>query len=254
MSSQPIDPKKPDLEESTNVAEQHAEVTRASSAASREQQVRENGLEPVSVWVFITGSIIAVIAGSVLFSSNNLFAYNDFVKEGYIQAEDTTGPPPVPQGAVEAVYMAKGSATYKKCMGCHQPDGKGNVNYPPLAASEYVTESPVALLMAVVNGVKGPITAAGVSVNSQMDSQLNKSTDNLEMAALVYYLQNSFGNNVGKIYTPDQMQQFKDLNAKRATEGYTTEAELDEYRKIQVEGDFFEPGTVINKKTGEVIE
>ena len=105
MSVQPIDPKKPDLEESVNVAEQHAEVTRASSAAAREQQVRENGLEPVSVWVFITGSVIALIAGSVLLGSGNLFAYNEFVKDGYIQAEDTSGPPPVPQGAVEEVYI-----------------------------------------------------------------------------------------------------------------------------------------------------
>jgi len=149
--------------------------------------------------------------------------------------------------------MAKGASTYKKCMGCHQPDGKGNASYPPLAASEYVTESPVALLMAIVNGVKGPITAAGVTVDSQMDSQLNKSTDNLEMAALVYYLQNSFGNKVGKIYTPDQIAQFKALNDKR-TAGYTLAAELDEFRNVQFEGDFFEAGTVINKKTGEVIE
>ncbi len=253
MSVQPIDPKKPDLEEPVNVAEQQAEDTRASSAAARQQQVPENGREPVSVWVFITGSVIALIAGSVLLGSGNLFAYNEFVKDGYIQAEDTSGPPPVPQGAVEEVYMAKGAATYKKCMGCHQPDGKGNTAYPPLAASEYVTDSPVALLMAVVNGVKGPITAAGVTVDSVMDSQLNKSTDNLEMAALVYYLQNSFGNNVGKIYTPDQIAQFKDLNAKR-TAGYTSAAELDDFRNIQFEGDFFEAGTVINKKTGEVIE
>jgi len=247
MSVQPIDPKKPDLEESVNVAEQHAEVSRASSAAAREQQVRENGLEPVSVWVFS--------AGSVLFGSDNLFKYNEFVKDGYIQAEDTGGPPPVPKGKVEVVYMTKGAEAYKKCMGCHQPDGKGNETnkFPPLAGSEYVNDSPVALLMAIVNGVKGPITAAGVTVDNQMDSQLNKSTDNLEMAALVYYLQNSFGNNVGKIYTPDQIEQFKELNSKRS-EGHTLAAELDDYRKIQFEGELFEAGTVINKKTGEIIE
>ncbi len=252
MSVQPVDPKKPDLEESTNVAEQHAAVSRASSAAAREQQVRENGLEPVSIWIFLAGSIIAIIAGSVLFSSNNLFAYNDFVKAGYVQADELGGPAPIPQGDVEAVYMAKGAGTYKKCMGCHQPDGKGNADYPPLAGSEYVVESPVALMMAVINGVKGPITAAGVSVNSQMDSQLNKSTDNLEIAALVYYLQNSFGNRVGKIYTPEQMGQIKELNKDRPA-GHTTAAELDKYRKVQLEGELFEPGTIINKKTGEVI-
>ncbi|MEZ7958070.1 MAG: cytochrome c [Rubritalea sp.] len=254
MSVQLIDPKKPDLEESINVAEQHAIVSRASAAASREQQVRENGLEPVSIWIFITGSIIAIIAGSVLFSSNNLFAYDEFVKASYVQAD---GPgsdgPKVPMGDVEAVYMAKGASTYKKCMGCHQPDGKGNAIYPPLAGSEYVTDSPVSVLMAIINGLEGPITVAGKTYSgAKMDSQLNKSTDNLEMAALVYYLQNSFGNKVGKIYTPEQMNQIKLLNSERA-EGHTTAAELDEFRKIELSGDLFEPGTMINKKTGEVI-
>ncbi|MGJ8656832.1 MAG: c-type cytochrome [Akkermansiaceae bacterium] len=252
MSVQLTDPKKPDLEESTNVAEQHAAVSRASAAASREQQVRENGLEPVSIWIFIAGSIVAIIAGSVLFSSNNLFGYDKFVKAGYVQADETGGPPPVPQGEVEAVYMAKGAATYKKCMGCHQPDGKGNSAYPPLAGSEYVIESPVAVLMAAINGVDGPITAAGVSVNSNMGPQLHKSTENLEMAALAYYLQNSFGNKVGKIYTPEQMDQVKALNNERG-EGNCTAAELDKYRKVQLTGDLFEPKTIINKKTGEVI-
>ena len=160
--------------------------------------------------------------------------------------------PVIPMGEVEAVYMAKGASTYKKCMGCHQPDGKGNATYPPLAGSEYVLDSPVALLMAVINGVDGPITVAGKSYNSNMGSQLNKSTDNLEMAALAYYLQNSFGNKVGKIYTPEQMNQVKAINNER-DEGNCTAAELDKYREVQLEGELFEPGTVINKKTGEVI-
>jgi mono/diheme cytochrome c family protein len=254
MSVQQIDPKKPDLEESTNVAEQHEAVMRASAAAAREQQVRENGLEPVSIWIFITGSIVAIIAGSVLFSSNNLFAYDTFVKANYVQGEGPGNDGPViPMGEVEAVYMAKGATTYKKCMGCHQPDGKGNAVYPPLAGSEYVIDSPVSSLMAIMHGLEGPITVAGKTYSGvNMDPQLNKSTENLEMAALVYYLQNSFGNKVGKIYTPEQMNQIKALSAERP-EGYTTAAELDKFREIELEGDLFEPGTMINKKTGEVI-
>lgn len=252
MLVQPIDPKKPDLEESINVAEQHAAVTRASAAAAREQQLRENGLEPVSIWIFITASIVAIIAGSVLFSSNNFFSYNSFVKAGYIQEEEVGTKAAVPQGEVEAVYMSIGAGIYKQCMGCHQPDGKGNAVFPPLANSEYVVDSPVSIMMAIINGVKGPITVDGKSFNSQMDSQLNKSTSNLELAALSYYLQNSFGNKVGKIYTPEQIEQVKKLIAERP-EGHTSSAELDKFREVQLEGDLFEPGTVINKKTGEVI-
>jgi hypothetical protein len=107
--------------------------------------------------------------------------------------------------------------------------------------------------MAIIHGSEGPITVAGKTYSGvNMDPQLSKSTENLEMVALVYYLQNSFGNKVGKIYTPEQMDQIKAISAERP-EGYTTAAELDEYRKIQLEGDLFEPGTMINKKTGKVI-
>jgi len=255
MSVQPVDPRKPDLEESTNVAEQHAAVKRASAAAAREQQVRENGLEPVSIWIFIIGSIVAIVAGSVLFGSNNLFAYNSFVKSGYVQVDDPTPRGvAIPQGEVELVYMSIGASIYNKCKGCHQPDGKGNAIYPPLAGSEYVLDSPASLLMAVINGLEGPITVAGKTYSGiAMTSQLNKQTSDFEMAALVYYLQNSFGNKVGKIYTPEQMKQIKALNADRP-EGMTTAEELDKYRKFQMEGEYFKPETIINKKTGEVIE
>ncbi len=252
MSVQPIDPKKPDLEESVNVAEQHAAVKNASSAAAREQQLRENGLEPVSIWIFIAVSLVAIVAGSVLFSSNNLFGYDKFVKSGYVQDDEVSSEVLVPKGDVESVYMVKGAGIYKQCMGCHQPDGKGNASYPPLAGSEYVIDSPVSVLMAVINGVDGPITVAGKNYSGQMAKQINKSTSNLELASLAYFLQNSFGNKVGKIYTPDQMEQIKILNKDRS-EGYCTAAELDKYRDVQLEGDLFEPGTIINKKTGEVI-
>jgi mono/diheme cytochrome c family protein len=234
------------------VAEQHALVARASAAAAREQQLRENGLEPVSMWIFIAASIVAIIAGGVLFSSNNLFSYDSFVKAGYIQADEVNTKAAIPQGEVEAVYMSIGAGIYKQCMGCHQPDGKGNADFPPLANSEYVIDSPVSVLMAVINGVDGPITVDGKSFSSNMGAQLNKSTSNLELAALAYYLQNSFGNKVGKIYTPAQIDQVKALNSERP-EGNCTAAELDKFREIKLEGDLFEPGTMINKKTGEVI-
>ncbi|MEO1858162.1 MAG: hypothetical protein ABGY95_12470, partial [Rubritalea sp.] len=71
MSSdqQPVDPTKPDLEDSTNVAQAHEEVSRTAAAASREQQLRENGLEPVSIWLMVAGFVVAIIGGSVLLSS-----------------------------------------------------------------------------------------------------------------------------------------------------------------------------------------
>ncbi len=253
MSVQPIDPKKPDLEESTNVAQQHAAVSRSASAASREQQLRENGLEPVSVWLFIAGSIIAIIAGSVLFKSNNLFGYDEFVKSGYIQAEGEGGPPPVPQGPVEQVYMAKGKELYSgSCAGCHGADGNG-ASCPPLAGSSWVVDSPYVPAFILKNGLGGEIIVKGKASTGTMPA-VGGSYSDLETASIIYYIQNSFGNEVGKLYTLEQIAAINEASEGRSVVGACTAAELEPLKKKQVTGDFFAAGTVINKKTGEIIE
>ena len=254
MSVQPIDSQKPDLEESMNVAQEHASVSRTAGAAAREQQVRENGLEPVSIWIFIVGSIIAIIAGSVLFKSNNLFGYDSFVKSGYTQAEETGGPPPIPQEEIVAFYMSKGKAKYAACASCHNGDGKGNAGFPPLAGSKWVTDSPIIPGLAVINGVNGKINVLGVDYSAAMPAQGGDTMADLELAALIYYIQNSFGNKVGKIYKPEQIQQIRDINSKRSADGPCTAPELEKFKGQQLTGDHYEAGTIINKKTGEVIE
>ncbi len=253
MSVQPIDPKKPDLEESINVAQQHAAVSRSVSAASREQQLRENGLEPVSVWLFIAGSIIAIIAGSVLFKSNNILGYDEFVKSGYIQAEDNNVPPPVPQGAVEVIYMAKGKELYSgSCAGCHAADGNG-ASCPPLAGSSWVVDSPYVPAMILKHGVHEKLVVKGKDWSATMPA-VGGSFNDMEMASVIYYIQNSFGNKVGNLYTLEQISQINKDNDGRTAVGPSTAPELRSLKKKQVTGDFFPAGTVINKKTGEIIE
>jgi len=256
MSVQPIDPKKPDLEESTNVSQQHAEVMRSAGAASREKQVRENGLEPVSMWIFIAGSVIAIIAGSVLFKSNSLLDYDSFVKSGYTQAEDPDGGEVViPSAEVEELYMALGKAKYTGCVACHGGDGMGTPGaFPPLGGSKWVTESPIIPAYAIIHGVKGSIEVAGSTYNGNMPSQGGDTMGDLELAALVYYIQNSFGNKVGVLYTPEQIAQIRKLDSERSESGQVTAAELEKYLGKQLEGESYKPGTIINKKTGEILE
>jgi len=256
MSVQPIDPKKPDLEESTNVSLQHADVMRTAGAASREKQVRENGLEPVSMWIFIAGSIIAIVAGSVLFKSNSLMEYDKFVKSGYTQAENPDGgPPPVPSAEVQELYMALGKAKYTGCATCHGGDGKGTPGvFPPLAGSKWVKDSPIIPAYAIIHGVKGAIDVAGSTYNGNMPSQGGDTMGDLELAALVYYIQNSFGNKVGVLYTPEQIGQIRKLSNERTESGQATAAELTKYLGKKLDGEGYKPGTIINKKTGEILE
>lgn len=254
MSIEPIDPTKPDLEESTNVAEQHAEVQRSASAASREQSLRENGLEPTSVWIYIGAAIVALVAGSVLFKGN-WFGYDSYVKDGYVQADDPNPVESVPKGEAHDVYMGIGGAKYaQKCASCHGPGGAGvGAAFPPLAGSEWVTESPIIPVLIGIHGVSGDITVAGKKYSGNMPSQGIDGWSNLELASLVYYLQNSWGNKVGKVYTPEQMEQIRKISDARAG-GACTAAELEKYKGQQLEGEFYEKGTVINKKDGSIIQ
>ena len=188
MPVQPIDPQKPDLEESTNVTQQHADVIRSAGAAAREKQVRENGLEPVSMWIFIAGSIIAIVAGSVLFKSNSLLDYDSFVKSGYTQAEnpneENTAPP---SAEVKELYMTLGKAKFTTCVACHGADGKGTPGaFPPLAGAKWVTDSPISPAMAIIHGVKGAIDVQGTTYSGMvMPSQGGDTMGDLELAALI---------------------------------------------------------------------
>ncbi len=255
MSVQPIDPKKPDLEESTNVSLQHADVMRSAGAASREKQVRENGLEPVSMWIFITGSIIAIIAGSVLFKSSSLLEYDSFVASGYTQKDDPGGATTVPSAEIESLYMSMGKAKYTGCIACHGADGNGTPGaFPPLAGAKWVKESPIIPAFAIIHGVKGAIEVQGSTYNGNMPSQGGDTMGDLELAALIYYIQNSFGNKVGVLYTPEQIGQIRKLSNERSESGQVTAAELTKYLGKKLDGDSFEPGTIVNKKTGEILE
>lgn len=253
MSIEPIDPTKPDLEESTNVAEQHAEVQRTASAATREQSLRENGLEPTSVWIYIGAAIVALVAGSVLFQGS-WFGYNDFVKEGYVQADDPGGKKIIPKGEAHDVYMSIGGAKYaQKCASCHGPSGAGvGAAFPPLDGSSWVTESPIIPVLAGINGVTGNIEVKGTNYSGNMPSQGIEGWSDLELAGLVYYLQNSWGNKVGKVYTPEQMLQIRTISDARPG-GACTSAELSKYKGQQLKGESYKKDTIINKKTGEVV-
>ena len=51
-----------------------------------------------------------------------------------------------------------------KCAACHQATGLGLAGvFPPLAASEWVVESPVTLTHILLHGIQGKITVKGVS-------------------------------------------------------------------------------------------
>ncbi len=188
------DSTKPDLEEGTNVAATHARLTDASAAAEREKVLRENGMEPVSLWVVLGCFAVVLIAGGVFFKGGNYFNNAAFVAANYQQGEEPGGDTgPVLEPAFKA-YMAKGKGLYaQKCAACHGGDGNGNPGFPPLTGSEYVVDNARVVTMIALNGVAGPIVVKGKTYNSNMAAQA-VGLNEYELAGLITYIRNSWGN------------------------------------------------------------
>ncbi|MCP4001891.1 MAG: c-type cytochrome [Gammaproteobacteria bacterium] len=95
-----------------------------------------------------------------------------------------------PGEAGKALYQAN-------CAACHQADGSGLPGaFPPLAASDYIADNKNALLEVTVNGLSGPITVNGVAYNNVMPAMNYLSNE--ELAAVLTYVANSWGNPGGK--------------------------------------------------------
>lgn len=99
--------------------------------------------------------------------------------------------------------IAKGKQVYvSNCQACHQADGNGIPNsFPPLAKSDYIKGNSSKAISAVVNGLTGQITVNGKSYNSIMPKQ---SLSDDEVANVVTYILNNFGNEGGEV-TPAQV-------------------------------------------------
>ena len=189
---------KPDLNEYINVLESHANLQESSAATSRENQLHENGMEPVSLWVILACFFGVLVAGAVIGKAGG-FSYNDLVTKGYTTAPPVGGPPAeAPPQPYLDVMVKKGGKIYSaKCQGCHQPNGLGDgANFPPLGNSEWVNTNSSALAQIILNGVGGPIKVDGRTWNGNMPGQAAGMTST-DLAALMTYIRNSFGNESG---------------------------------------------------------
>lgn len=89
--------------------------------------------------------------------------------------------------------VAKGEEVYTTfCSACHQPGGEGMAPvFPALKGSPIATGDISAHLNIVINGKQGtPMSAWGAQL------------DNLQIAAVVTYERNAFGNNTGDVVQP----------------------------------------------------
>lgn len=97
------------------------------------------------------------------------------------------------------------------CRTCHQPDGKGlpDSGFPPLANSQWVTGSDERLIKLVMKGMLGPIEVNNKKYPGQVPmTPFGNLLKDEEIAAVLTYVRNSFGN-TGTAISPEKVKQVR---------------------------------------------
>ena len=241
---------KPDLEDSINVTEAHGRVVREAAACAREKRIADNGIAPISLWAFVACGIVLLVAGGILGSGGELFAYGATFREGYVRkppggAEDTG---PVPKEAL-AAYMAKGAKIYTaKCNGCHGSDAKGNGStFPSLAGTPWPNGETERFAMIILNGLEGPVDD-GKTYGVMPPQGIGMGAEDL--AGIMTYVRNNFGNSKGDVVTVDMAKAALEISAKRKNAGKSvTAAELTADHVRDLPGEKLDPKSLLDPIT-----
>ncbi len=96
-------------------------------------------------------------------------------------------------------YMILGKGLYKQhCASCHGQEGEGLERLvPPLAKSDYLMAEIDRAVCQIPGGIKGEITVNGIKYNQEMPA--NKELRTLQIAEIITYVTNSWGNQRGLI-------------------------------------------------------
>lgn len=243
------DSNKPDLDESLNVTTSHDQMLREAAAVVREKHVDEGGKEPMSLWIFGACAVVALVAGGALGKAGTFFNYDETVRPGYVRqmldTDEGGALPPVP--ALKA-YMTKGEKIYGKCIGCHAPDGKGGGAFPALAGSEWALGETDRFAMIVLNGLSGP-TSTGKDWGQLMPAQ-GIGMSPTDLAAVMTYVRNSFGNSSGDVITTEMGAEAIKISEARANPGTpVTAEELSADHVLALPGEILDPASMVDPVT-----
>lgn len=102
--------------------------------------------------------------------------------------------------------IKRGEIVYNDmCITCHLADGKGvPKTFPPLANSDYLREKQTESIKAVKYGMSGEIVVNGITYNNAM-APLGLSNE--EVADVINYINNSWGNSIDNFVTPEKVSE-----------------------------------------------
>lgn len=104
--------------------------------------------------------------------------------------------------------MARGAVIYEDfCMNCHMPNGEGAPGaFPPLAGADYLLNKRNESIHAVKYGLSGEIVVNGATYYGAMAAL---GLSDAEVADVMNYILNSWGNEDGKIVTPSEVSKIE---------------------------------------------
>lgn len=107
-----------------------------------------------------------------------------------------------------AESMEEGQLIYNDfCISCHMAGGEGaGAIFPPLANSDYLKNKQIESIKAVKYGMSGEILVNGKTYNSVMSPM---GLSDQEVADVMNFINNSWGNNYGKFYTKADISKVK---------------------------------------------
>jgi len=115
----------------------------------------------------------------------------------------------------DAKRFIQGAEIYEReghCATCHQPDGKGlpDVGFPPLAGTKWALGDPERLIKLTLHGLMGPIEIQGRSYPGVIPmTPFGGLLKDDELAAVLTYVRNAFGNNASPIRS-NQIKQVRE--------------------------------------------
>jgi mono/diheme cytochrome c family protein len=111
----------------------------------------------------------------------------DVYSENWTAGEKGAGAVVDPMKAGERIFQAQ-------CKQCHGVDGAGQPGtYPPLAGSPWPVGDPDRPISILLEGMSGPLTVLGQSVNNSMPN-VGAGLKDKDIAYVLTYVRNSFGN------------------------------------------------------------
>ena len=136
--------------------------------------------------------------------------------------------PTAPLHGEALALFKKGAEVYRReghCITCHQPDGEGlpAAMFPPLSQTKWVQGNEDRLIKLTLHGLLGPIEVKGTKYPGQVPMTSFKQLSNEEIAAVLTYVRNTFGNKAPMV-TPAKVKGIRE--ATKTQKGFYAPADL----------------------------